>query len=255
MRERIEMFGCTIDNLTMEETLSRIESFILSGEPHQHVAINIDKLVKAHKDPELRAIINRCALISVDGVPVIWASRMLGTPLKERVNGTDLFEALVARAVVKGWRVFFLGATDEVVRAVADRYRDEYPTLQIAGFRNGYWVPDEEGGVAEQVMRSRADILFVAISSPKKERFLSRWQTTLNTPFTMGVGGSFDVVTGKVSRAPRWMQRWGLEWFHRFLQEPRRMFRRYFVADMSFFPLLLAELYRERIRQQARPRS
>lgn len=255
MSERIEVLGCTIDNLTMEETLHRVEQFIRSGQPHQHVVVNIDKLVKAHKDPELRTIINKCALVSVDGVPVIWASRLLGTPLKERVNGTDLFEALVERAAQKGWRVFFLGAREEIVAHVRARYEQQFPTLQVAGHRNGYWTPDEEPAVAQQIADSRADILFVGFSSPKKEQFLGKYQAMMRVPFAMGVGGSFDVIAGLYSRAPRWMQRSGLEWFHRFLQEPRRMFRRYFVEDMYFVPLFAAELYRERIRPRIKARS
>lgn len=244
MIERIEMMGCQIDNLSMAETLTKVEEFIASGEPHQHVVVNIDKIVKANKDPELRRIINECALISVDGVPVVWASRLLGKPLKERVNGTDLFELLVERAASKGWRVFFLGAREEVVVRVRQIYERQYPSLQIAGHRNGYWTAEEEAGVAQQIADSKADILFVAFSSPKKEHFLGKYQRLMQVPFAMGVGGSFDVIAGEYSRAPVWMQRSGLEWFHRFLQEPRRMFHRYFIEDMYFFWLLVKELRR-----------
>jgi len=249
MSERIEMMGCLIDNLSMEETLGRVEEFIQSGQPHQHVVVNIDKIVKANKNPDLRRIINECALISVDGVPVIWASRLLGRPLKERVNGTDLFELLVARSAAKGWRVFFLGAEEEIVVRVREIYEQMFPALQVAGHRNGYWSAEEEPKVAEQIADSRADILFVAFSSPKKERFLGAYQKLMRVPFAMGVGGSFDVIAGKYERAPLWMQRAGLEWFHRFLQEPRRMFKRYFVEDMYFFWLLARELRQQRGRR------
>ena len=247
--ERLDVLGCNVDNLTMEETLAVVEGFIASGRPHQHVVVNVDKIVKARDDAQLREIINRCDLINADGMPVVWASRMLGRPLKERVAGIDLFEALMVRAAERGWRVFLLGAREEVVAKVRSIYEARHPELVIAGHRNGYWQPGEEEAVAEQVRAARADLLFVAISSPMKERFLGRWQAHMRVPFAMGVGGSFDVAAGLVKRAPRWMQRTGLEWFYRFLQEPRRMFRRYFVDDMAFFGMLGSELAARRMRQ------
>jgi len=245
MSDRVEIMGCCIDNLSMEETLLKIENFIRSGEPHQHGVVNVDKVVKASRDPELRRIINQCALVSADGMPVVWASRLLGKSLKERVTGVDLFEALVKRSAVRGWRVFFLGGREEVVRAVAAHYGRILPRLQVAGYRNGYWKPEEEAGVARLIADSRPHLLFVAISSPQKERFLGRYQAEMKVPFAMGIGGTFDVVAGRVKRAPMWMRKWSLEWFYRFLQEPRRMFRRYFIDDMQFFWLLFKELSRK----------
>jgi N-acetylglucosaminyldiphosphoundecaprenol N-acetyl-beta-D-mannosaminyltransferase len=243
MADRITLMGCSIDNLSMEETLQTIEGFIHSGRPHQHVVVNVDKLVKASRDPELRGIINDCALINVDGMPVVWASHLLGKPLKERVAGVDLFEALMRRAGEKGWRVFLLGAKEEVVSKVAATYQHRYPKLVLAGYRNGYWKGEaEEAQVAAQIRDARPDLLFVAISSPKKEQFLGRYQAEMKIPFAMGVGGTFDVAIGHVKRAPVWMQKSGLEWLYRFLQEPRRMFRRYFIEDMAFVWLFLKEL-------------
>ena len=243
--QRITLMGCHIDNLSMEDTLVKVEEFIQSGQPHQHVVVNVDKLVKASRDESLRRIINDCALINADGMPVVWASRLLGTPLKERVAGVDLFEALMRRAADKGWRVFLLGAREDVVRAVRDTYLRKYPPLLIAGWRNGYWDGEqEEAEVVEQIRASRADLLFVAISSPKKEIFLGRHQAAMQIPFAMGVGGTFDVAIGRVRRAPRWMQQSGLEWLFRFMQEPRRLFRRYFIDDMAFIWLLIKEAAR-----------
>ncbi|WP_292038014.1 WecB/TagA/CpsF family glycosyltransferase [Massilia sp. UBA6681] len=245
--DRITLMGCQVDNLTMEETLGKVEGFIQSGLPHQHVVVNVDKLVKASRDPELRRIINDCALVNVDGMPVVWASRLLGKPLKERVAGVDLFEALMRRAGEKGWRVFLLGACEEVVSKVAETYTRKYPRLVLAGYRNGYWKgEEEERAVAEQIRLSNADLLFVAISSPKKEQFLGKYQAHMRIPFAMGVGGTFDVAIGKVKRAPLWMQKSGLEWFYRFLQEPRRMFRRYFIEDMAFIGLFCKEALKGR---------
>lgn len=251
---RIEMMGCKIDNLSMEETLQTIEGFIDSGLPHQHVVVNVDKLVKARHDPALRDIINNCALINADGMPVVWASRLLGKGLKERVTGVDLFDALMVRAADKGWRVFLLGAKEEVVSAVRARYAQRYPQLVFAGYRNGYWKPEDEPQLIADITQARADLLFVAISSPKKEQFLGAYQAVMRVPFAMGVGGTFDVFAGKVKRAPRWMQNIGMEWAYRFLQEPRRMFRRYFIEDTAFFGMFLREWQHTRwpgSRQQA----
>lgn len=241
MSGHVEMMGCRIDNLSMEETLQKIEGFIQDGRPHQHVAVNVDKLVKASRDEQLRRIINNCALVSVDGMPVVWASRLLGKPLKERVAGIDLFEALMSRSADRFWRVFLLGARPEVVAGVRTRYEQKYPGLNVVGHHDGYWEPEWEAALVEQISAARPDLLFVAISSPKKEQFLGRYQGDMQVPFAMGVGGTFDVAVGRVKRAPRWAQRAGLEWFYRFLQEPRRMFRRYFIDDVAFLLLLARE--------------
>ncbi len=239
---RIKLMRCIIDNLDMEETLKRVEEFIESKKIHQHVVVNVDKICKANKDKDLRKIINSCALINADGMPVVWASKFLGKPLKERVAGIDLFVRLVERCSEKGWRPFFFGAKEEVVSEIVDKFKMKHPKLEIAGFRNGYWKPDEEETVVEEIKKTEPDILFVAISSPKKEEFLAKYLTKLNIPFSMGVGGSFDVITGKTKRAPVWMQNYGLEWFYRFCQEPRRMFKRYFIDDTYFLILFLREL-------------
>lgn len=246
MSHHIRMMGCRIDNLTMEETLQEIEGFIQSAKPHQHVVVNVDKLVKASRSKELRSLINECALVNVDGMPVVWASRLLGKPLKERVTGFDLFEALMQRSAEKGWRVFMLGAREDVLRDACLSYQRRCSGLIIAGHRNGYWRPEEEAEVVEQIRLAKPDILAVAITSPQKEYFLRRYQSVMNVPFAMGVGGTFDVAAGRTRRAPVWMQKSGLEWFYRFSQEPRRLFARYFVEDMRFFWLLLKEAVQQR---------
>jgi N-acetylglucosaminyldiphosphoundecaprenol N-acetyl-beta-D-mannosaminyltransferase len=241
---RVQVLGCMVDNLSMSETINRIESFIDSRRPHQHVVVNADKVVRAHHDPEFRAIINQCDLINADGMPVIWASRLLRRPLKERVTGVDLFHELVGSGARKGWRLYFLGAKEEIVSSAIERLRLMHPSLIVAGYRNGYWKEEEEAIVVERIRESSPDILFVAISSPKKEEFLAKYQSRMGVPFAMGVGGTFDVVAGKTRRAPGWMRRVGLEWFYRFLQEPQRMFARYFIHDMYFFWLLAVEMVR-----------
>ena len=243
------ILGCRVDNLTLEETVARVGELIALRGIARQVSVNVDKVVQASNDPEMRAFIARCELSNADGMPVVWASRLLGAPLKERVAGIDLFEALMERAATTGWRIYLLGAREAVVQEVRASYEKRFPGLHVVGHRNGYWSADEEAEVAQRIYEAAPDILFVALGSPAKERFLARWQETIGVPFAMGVGGSFDVAAGLTRRAPRWMQRSGLEWFHRFLQEPRRMFGRYFVRDLAFFRLLLPEVCRKRCRQ------
>ena len=243
--ERVTLFGVPVDNLTLAETVDRVEEMIRLGPTHQHVVVNVDKIVKLQKDLALREAILGCDLINADGQPVVWASRLLGRPLKERVTGIDLFGALIVRCAACKFRPYLLGARQEVVEKVAELLK---PQLQLAGYRNGYWSDTEEADVVAEVRRARPDILFVAMGSPKKELFLNRWKDELQVPFVMGVGGTFDVVAGQVRRAPQWMQRAALEWLYRLGQEPRRMWRRYLVEDMAFVGLLAREWWAARRR-------
>lgn len=245
MKNRIKIMGCYVDNLTMEETLVEIDRLIQSGGFHQHVVVNVDKIVKANKDETIKKIINACSLINVDGMPVVWASKILGMPLKERVAGIDLFEELMKWSAEKNLNVYLLGAKEEIVQATKQKYEHIYDHKNIVGCRNGYWSDNEELSVVNHIKNAKPDILFVAISSPKKEEFLGKFQSVMQVPFAMGVGGTFDVVAGKVKRAPVWMQKSGLEWFYRFLQEPTRMFKRYFIDDMGFIVLLIKELVKK----------
>jgi len=231
--------GIPIDCLTMEQTLARVEEMIASGQPHQHMAINAGKVVSMTKDPELLRVVVGCDLINADGAAIVYASRVLGQPLPERVAGVDLFTLLVERAAERGWRPYFLGAKEEVVSEVVRRFEALYPQLRVAGCRNGYFRDEDEPGIAQAIRESGADLLFVAITSPKKEKFLGRWMPEMGVPYCMGVGGSFDVVAGVTQRAPRVLQDAGLEWFWRFAQEPRRMWRRYLVGNTTFVARVL----------------
>ncbi|MFN3637766.1 MAG: WecB/TagA/CpsF family glycosyltransferase [Chloroherpetonaceae bacterium] len=236
---RVEVMGAPIDNLSMEETLLQIEERILEGKPIQHVVVNAAKIVEINKNAKIKRIIESCEIVNADGQAVVWASKLLGKPLKERVAGIDLMQELIKRANEKNWGVFFFGAKQEVLDKVVAHYRKEFPFLRIAGARNGYYKPEEELKIVEEIRASNAQILFVAISSPKKEIFLNTYLDVMNVPFVMGVGGSFDVVAGLVKRAPLWMQKLGLEWLFRFLQEPRRMWRRYIIGNTEFILLLI----------------
>ncbi len=241
VKTKIDLLGFPIDVLTMKDTLELIFSSIDAGRQIQHVVVNAAKIVNAKKDAELRKSILNCDIINADGQAVVWASRILGKPLPERVAGIDLMENLVELSSRKAFRIFFLGAKEEVVRKVVDIYSTLYGPEIIAGYRNGYFSKDEEKEVANQIAEAKPHILFVAITSPKKEVFLNTYKNQIKTPFIMGVGGSFDVVSGLVKRAPLWMQRSGLEWFYRVMQEPRRMWKRYLITNTKFIALVISE--------------
>jgi N-acetylglucosaminyldiphosphoundecaprenol N-acetyl-beta-D-mannosaminyltransferase len=239
--QRINICKIPVDMLTMEQTVAIIENAIVNKKPIHHVVVNAAKMVNAQKDPKLKESIINCDIINADGQAVVWASRFLNQPLPERVAGIDLMEALVRLAAEKKYRIFFLGAKEEVVKKVVEQYQSTFGEGIIAGYRNGYFKKEEEELVAKQIAASNPDILFVAMSSPKKEIFLDTYKSLINAPFIMGVGGSFDVVSGLVKRAPLWMQKAGLEWFYRFAQEPGRMWKRYLYTNSEFIYLVSKE--------------
>jgi N-acetylglucosaminyldiphosphoundecaprenol N-acetyl-beta-D-mannosaminyltransferase len=233
-RDKANILDCAIDRLNMADTLARCQAIIEQGTFAQQVSINAAKLVTLRGDPTLREIVNRCALVNADGQSVVWASRLLGDPLPERIAGIDLMHALIDLAARKGYGVYILGARSEVLEDAVARLRQQHPNLRIAGYHNGYFAEDESPHIAATIRESNAQILFVAMSSPRKEHWLGEHGPTLNVPFAMGVGGSIDIVAGITRRAPRAWQRLGLEWLYRLLQEPRRMFRRYLVTNFQF---------------------
>jgi N-acetylglucosaminyldiphosphoundecaprenol N-acetyl-beta-D-mannosaminyltransferase len=236
------VLGCAIDRLDMVATLERCRSAIEESRYIQHVAINAAKLVALQQQPELREIIGRCQLVGADGQAVVWASRLLGDPLPERVAGIDLMHALIAMAEREDYGVYILGARREVLETAVQRLREMHPKLRIAGYRDGYFTDDEGPDVAKAIRAASAQILFVAMSSPRKEHWLGEYGPMLNVPFVMGVGGSIDVVAGVTRRAPRLWQRLGIEWLYRLLQEPRRMFRRYLITNTKFSLLVAREI-------------
>lgn len=239
--KRIQICNVPVDALTMDETVALIDESIQKKENLHHVVVNAAKLVNAQKDAELKASIVECDIINADGQSIVWAARFLKEDLPERVAGIDLMDNLVALASRKNYKIFFLGAKEDVVNKVVKIFSEKYSPEIIAGYRNGYFGKEEELEIAKQIRDSKADILFVAMSSPKKEIFLNKYKDVMNVPFIMGVGGSFDVVSGKVKRAPVWMQNICLEWFYRTMQEPGRMWKRYLTTNIAFVKLLVTE--------------
>ena len=243
---RIELLSTRIDNLSMQETLFLVDAKIKAKESLHHSVVNAGKIVAMQSDVQLRESVNSADIINADGQAVIWASKLLGKPLKERVAGIDLMENLVELAHQKNYKIYCLGAKEEVVSKVVSHYKEKYSPKIIAGYRNGYFTKEEEPKVAKEIAESGANILFVAINTPKKENFLYENRETLKVVnFIMGVGGSFDVVSGLVKRAPLWMQRSGLEWFYRLIQEPKRLWKRYLIGNSKFIFLILTEKFKK----------
>jgi N-acetylglucosaminyldiphosphoundecaprenol N-acetyl-beta-D-mannosaminyltransferase len=243
---RVEVVGCPVDALDLEATVRQCIDLIQNGGGWQ-VSINAAKVVLCSREPELAAAIRTAHISSADGVPILWASRLLGEPLPGRVNGTDLMNELMQAGSDLGLRAFVLGSTDYVLRRAIERIRDLYPGLVIAGFHHGYFGAEREDEVIREIRDSRADLLFVAMSSPEKEYWLARNWERLGVGCAMGVGGSIDVLAGVHRRAPVWMQRHGLEWLFRLLIEPRRMWRRYLVGNLQFLWILGRELARRHL--------
>ena len=240
----VNIFGCHVAALNMQETVNEIEKRIVGKIKTQHVVINAGKVVLMDKDEKLKNIIKNCPIINADGQSIVWASKILKKPVPERVAGIDLMEELIKLSAKKGYRVYFFGAKEEVVTKVVDTYKDKYKDLQVAGYRNGYFTEEDMPEIVEDMKNSNADILLVAFSSPNKEYWLEENMDKINIPFCMGVGGSFDVVAGKTVRAPKWMQKSGLEWFYRFLQEPKRMWKRYLVGNSKFIAITMREKFK-----------
>jgi len=239
---RVELAGLTLHAATMHDALTLADEAIRQRRRLAFGMVNIAKLVNARRDPLLQDSLLKSDVVLADGQPVVWLSRVQGAPLPERVAGIDLMYRLLDLANQRGYAVFLLGATEAVNAAVADRIQQCYPACRLAGRRDGYFSEAEEPEVARQIRNSRADILFVAMSPPRKELFLRRWSDKMGVPVCHGVGGSFDVFAGLTRRAPRWMQRAGLEWLYRIWQEPRRMWKRYLVTNTKAIPLLFAAL-------------
>ncbi|UQO37159.1 WecB/TagA/CpsF family glycosyltransferase [Burkholderia cepacia] len=234
---RIELFGCPMDVGTMTQTVELIRDRIARSQFTQHVVVNVAKLVNMQADPELAASVHACDIVNIDGMGVVWGARLLGHDVSERVAGVDLFERLLDMAQQDGLPVFMLGGSEAVVQKAARAVSAKYPMLRIAGIHHGYFW-DDERTVVDQIRASGAKLLFVAITSPRKENFINRWKSQLGVDFVMGVGGTFDVVAGRVKRAPLWMQRSGLEWAFRVIQEPGRMWRRYLSTNSRFLVML-----------------
>lgn len=233
--ERAELLDLTFDAITMDAAVARCVA--LCREPrstHMVMTINASHLCLMRRDPQLATACRAANLTVADGMSVVWALRASGQPAPERVAGIDLMTRLLVAAETSNLSVYFLGARQEVVSELVERSRKTHPKLRIAGFRNGYFGPNDHLAIVEEIRSSGADILFVGMPSPFKETWCETHRERLNIPLIMGVGGSFDVLAGFIRRAPAWMQAIGFEWCWRLLMEPRKLWKRYLVTNSEF---------------------
>lgn len=243
--ERIRILNTYIDNLSMDETVEEVDQYLKEGKPLHLMGVNADKINALNENERLKSIVNGCEIINADGVSVVWASRVLKKSLKERVAGIDLMQNLLSLADQKGYSVYFLGAGQKVVETAVNVVRNKYPDINVAGFHHGYFKENEWGTIARELKDSGAQLVFVGITSPLKEYLIEYLLQEGVAAVLMGVGGSFDVISGKISRAPLWMQKAGLEWLFRVFQEPGRLWKRYLIGNVRFINRVFREKYRK----------
>jgi N-acetylglucosaminyldiphosphoundecaprenol N-acetyl-beta-D-mannosaminyltransferase len=245
--ETVNIAGIPVVNLTEDEAVALIDKLISKGGSHYAAVVNAAKIVNANRDEKLKRALLDADLVMADGMSVVWASHCLRPGLKQRVTGIDLFERLVEHAASRELSVYLLGARDESVRGAVSKLTARHPNLRVAGYRNGYFAKSESNAVADTIKQSAADLLFVAMGSPAQEYWIALNFARTGARFALGVGGSFDHLSGLAIRAPRWMQRAGLEWLHRLIHEPRRLWKRYLVGNLMFIWLVARQfITRER---------
>jgi N-acetylglucosaminyldiphosphoundecaprenol N-acetyl-beta-D-mannosaminyltransferase len=248
MREqRIHLLGAPLDAVTLDDAVKLVDEAVAARRPTLNASLNAAKLVRMQTDSELRASVELCDLVTADGVPVVWAARALGHAVPGRVNGTDLMELLFAHAAERDYSVYLFGSEPGILSGARAEIERRHPAIRIAGTQHGFFHPSEEEAVVRRIAAARPDILFIALGTPQKELFQARHRDELGVPFTMGVGGSFEVLAGVKRRAPGWAQRSGLEWAFRLVQEPRRLAGRYVVGNTRFVFLVGREVLRTRL--------
>jgi N-acetylglucosaminyldiphosphoundecaprenol N-acetyl-beta-D-mannosaminyltransferase len=221
--ESLPVHGLRVHRLDMDRALQTIDAFIRAGSDHHVITLDASMCVIARTDDELRSIAQTAELVTPDGAGILWACRRHGTPLPERVSGVEIVERLCALSPLRGYRLFFFGAGPDIAEAAADRMRERYPGCQIVGTRDGYFTPEDEPEIVDQIRAAAPHVLLVALGIPKQEKWIARHRRELGVPVLIGVGGSFDVHSGQVKRAPEWVQRLNLEWLYRLLKNPRKI--------------------------------
>ncbi len=232
--ERITILNTTIDVLTKNETIDLVEKYVVTKTPLHLMGVNADKINEVNENPMMKEIVNKCGIINGDGASVVLASKYLGKKLPERVAGIDLMQDLIDLSEKKGYSIYLLGAKQEVVEKTKEVLIKRHPNLIIKGIHNGYFKEEEWDKISKEIKKANADFVFVGITSPLKEYIIEYLQNDGHNCVFMGVGGSFDVISGNIKRAPKWVQRINMEWFYRMLQEPKRLFKRYFVGNRKF---------------------
>lgn len=240
---RIKFMNTEIDNLTMKETLDVIDNIISKKKGAYVVTPNVDHIVQIEKDAELKAVYDNASLILTDGKPLLWISKWYGTPIKEKISGSDLFPLLCERAAKKDYKMFFLGAKEGVAAKAAESLMKRYGGLQVVdtyspplGFENN---KTEIEKIKNMIVSANPDILIVGLGCPKQEKFMYHYCKELGVPISFGLGASFDFEAGTIKRAPKWMANHGLEWLFRITQDPKRMAKRYLIDDRKILKLAI----------------
>lgn len=219
----ISLFGVRVHAVSMDEALQHILRFVREGVPRQVVTADSSMVVMAQKDDHLRYIINQADLVTPDSIGILWACRRHGIHMPERVSGVDIVMRLAQVSAQTGLRLYFLGAQPGVAEQAAQCLQQRFPGVQIAGCHHGYFSHDEESEIVEHIREATPDVLCVALGIPKQEKWIDRYRHALKVPVSIGVGGTFDVLSGRVRRAPLWMQRMGMEWLWRVGHNPRKI--------------------------------
>ncbi len=241
---RIRFLNIEIDNLSMDESIDYIDKLIKRKKNSYVVTPNVDHIVKLENDSEFLEVYNNADLVLTDGMPLVWISKFLKTPIKEKVSGSDLFPKVCKLADEKGYSIFLLGAAEGIAIKAAENLKNKYKNLNIVGtFSPSYGFEKSKSEIEEiikKVNEAKPDILAVGLGAPKQEKFIYKYKNKLNVPISLAVGASIDFEAGNIERAPKWMQKSGLEWFYRFLKEPKRMFKRYFIDDLKIIKVLIS---------------
>jgi N-acetylglucosaminyldiphosphoundecaprenol N-acetyl-beta-D-mannosaminyltransferase len=247
-RERINIGGINIDNVSMAEALNAIEEFIARREPCYITSPNVDILIRYRRDREFARYYDQDALCLADGVPIMWAAKFLGTPLKEKISGSDLVPKVCELANRKGYKIFFMGGRPGAADAAKAKLQETLKDIQIVGTYSPPFGFERDAAelqkIADMIKAAKPDILFVGLGAPKQELWIKRYHQEVGVPVSMGVGVTFEFIAGIVKRAPRWMQKVGLEWFWRLCMEPGRLWRRYLIDDTQFFGIILQQKFR-----------
>ena len=241
----VEILGVRINTYTKSQVFSIVESFIRSRKPHLIWTTNVDHLIKLTRDGKFRDIYEAANLVLADGMPLVWVSRLFGRSIPERVTGIDFLEQFAPIAAKKGYTYFFLGGNEAILNKAKAVLQNKHPNLRIFSYSPSYskrWPKKENRAIVAAIKKARPDILFVGVGAPKQEKWIYRNWQKFHVPVAMGVGGAFEMVAGVKKRAPDWMQNAGLEWFYRFLQDPRHLWKRYFMEALQFPFLLLLDI-------------
>lgn len=236
----VKILGCRVHSVTMAQTVVAAKLFIESPQPHYIVTADSSAIVLAQDDSELRQLINSADLVTPDGTGVLIAAKLRGTPLPERVSGVDICHSLCELAARDGYTIFLLGAAPGVAEEAGEKLQAKFPGLKVAGTHHGYFKPEEETDIVSMVAASGARVLFVAMGIPRQEKFIRRHLDKLNVGVAMGVGGSLDVLSGRIQRAPVWMQKHGLEWFYRLCKDPSK------ISKVALLPRFFAMALKEK---------